>query len=356
MKLFLLFEVLFIFTITSFTFGNPIIAEEGEVNSISSINENSLNKRGFIINYIKQKFNGKEQEKQVETGQERDVNTYIDSVDHFVHSKDIKKNVYYNGLKKLDVYYDKSSKAKKPVVIYIIGSLMYLSEKSLYSNLGEYLRDNDFVGVIPNYVQFPFGTINDMIDDISTCIHWVYKNIDKYGGDKDNIIILGHSSGAHLAALTLFESALGLEDKSGFSVGKLPKIQKAVLLNGVYDFDVFSKSTKKTGNISENSKFEGFIKAVLSSDISCPTDILKDYKAKSIKNLGANSFVIIHTQNDLNVPIVTANDLMNQIKRTSDIPAMVYNVPYYSHTGLTENVMKGDAKAQKILKDLLTIY
>ncbi len=39
------------------------------------------------------------------------------------------------------------------------------------------------------------------VQDVAKSIHFTYHNIDKYGGDKNNIFLLGHSSGAHLVSL-----------------------------------------------------------------------------------------------------------------------------------------------------------
>jgi arylformamidase len=39
-------------------------------------------------------------------------------------------------------------------------------------------------------------------NDVADAVKWVYDNIGMYGGDRDKIVIMGHSAGAHLVALT----------------------------------------------------------------------------------------------------------------------------------------------------------
>lgn len=39
------------------------------------------------------------------------------------------------------------------------------------------------------------------VKDVAAVVAWTYHHIKKYGGDADNIILLGHSAGGHLAAL-----------------------------------------------------------------------------------------------------------------------------------------------------------
>ena len=108
-------------------------------------------------------------------------------------------------LKDQDSYVYKIIKDLKPV--------LELSESTLYTILRR-LEDSGMITVIPNYIQFPLGDINGMTYDISEAIKWVYNNIHEYGGDKDNIVVLGHSSGAHLLMLTLLRNSLGLDANS----------------------------------------------------------------------------------------------------------------------------------------------
>ncbi|KAG4108467.1 hypothetical protein H8356DRAFT_3487 [Neocallimastix lanati (nom. inval.)] len=47
-----------------------------------------------------------------------------------------------------------------------------------------------------------------MVEDIYNALHWTVKNIHKYGGDKSQITLMGHSAGAHSATLTTVKAAL----------------------------------------------------------------------------------------------------------------------------------------------------
>lgn len=52
------------------------------------------------------------------------------------------------------------------------------------------------------------------LSDVSEAINSVYRNISKFGGDQNKIVVMGHSAGAHLAALVgtnnKYLSALGV--------------------------------------------------------------------------------------------------------------------------------------------------
>ncbi len=43
-----------------------------------------------------------------------------------------------------------------------------------------------------------------MLQDCDTAIQWVSDNIHRYGGDPDNVYIVGQSAGAHISSLCLF--------------------------------------------------------------------------------------------------------------------------------------------------------
>ncbi|ORX79501.1 alpha/beta-hydrolase [Anaeromyces robustus] len=284
-----------------------------------------------------------------------DIGIYTSSVGNYLISKYVTRNIYYDGLKNLDIYNDKSNNKKnKPVIIYICGGTWVFGEKSFYSLLGDYLSKIGYVTVIPNYAQFPFGNVNDMIHDISSAINWTYNNIEKYNGDNRNMILLGHSSGAHLSALTLIRNSLDISGDKEFSgIRELPQFQKTILLGGPYDFDLFSDIAKKTGEVPENSNFEIFAQTILGSKYSCPTDILKSFGDKSIQNLSTNSFILVHSTLDNVVPLSSASGLADQIRRTSNIPVNIYYADGFQHCGITEGVMSGDINARNTLKSII---
>lgn len=63
------------------------------------------------------------------------------------------------------------------------------------------MQKKDFVAVIPGYTLSPQANYDDMANEIAGAIKWTKKNIATYGGNPDQIIVMGHSAGGHLAAL-----------------------------------------------------------------------------------------------------------------------------------------------------------
>ena len=122
------------------------------------------------------------------------------------------------NLTSLDIYTLFGSQNLQPVVIWIHGGGWSIGDKLNKMDLKvPFFKDLGYVFVSINYRLSPFPyKLNDdarikhpdHITDVADAIQWVYKNIELYGGDKTNIAILGHSAGAHLAALMGTDQAL----------------------------------------------------------------------------------------------------------------------------------------------------
>ncbi|XP_025115730.1 uncharacterized protein LOC112577034 [Pomacea canaliculata] len=94
----------------------------------------------------------------------------------------------------------------KPVVVFLFGGAWSSGDKSMYGALCYQLANRlDSLICCPNYSLYPQGCVDDMIQDIVDCVQWIYDNIHSYGGQKEKLMIVGHSAGAHLGALAILE-------------------------------------------------------------------------------------------------------------------------------------------------------
>ncbi|GMP58727.1 hypothetical protein CsSME_00022295 [Camellia sinensis var. sinensis] len=74
------------------------------------------------------------------------------------------------------------------------------------------------------FLNFPQGTMSDMIKDSSEGISFVCNHIAEYGGDPNRIYLMGQSAGAHIAACSLLEQAIkeaGDVESTSWSVSQL---------------------------------------------------------------------------------------------------------------------------------------
>jgi arylformamidase len=108
---------------------------------------------------------------------------------------------------KLDIFPSISSKptSKKaaPVLIFIHGGYWRSLDKADQSFLAPVFTESGSCVVIPNYSLCPAVTVSEIVLQLVKAVAWVYKNIDKYGGDPKRITVAGHSAGGHLVAMLL---------------------------------------------------------------------------------------------------------------------------------------------------------
>jgi pimeloyl-ACP methyl ester carboxylesterase len=115
------------------------------------------------------------------------------------------------NLLSLDIYYFGNTQNLKPVVVYVHGGGWVNGDKanqlenklSLFNQLSyvfvsiNYRLSPNNSNLDPARIKYP-----DHNNDVADAVKWIIDNISSYGGDKNKIVLLGHSAGAHLVALT----------------------------------------------------------------------------------------------------------------------------------------------------------
>ena len=105
-----------------------------------------------------------------------------------------------NERQMLDVYAPTKGK-DLPVVLWIHGGGWRAGDKSSVQKKPQAFVDKGFLFVATNHRFFPNVTVKEMTGDIAKAIRWIHDHATDYGGDPKSIFVMGHSSGAHLAAL-----------------------------------------------------------------------------------------------------------------------------------------------------------
>lgn len=294
------------------------------------------------------------------TPEERDVKNYEQATN-------VKKNIAYHGERLLDVYYNKKkTNSKKKVVIHIFGSSWIFGDKIGQTKIGSLLEEEGYVAVVPNYVLFPKGTIEDMVDDIYNVIQWTYKNISKYGGNPKKISICAHSAGAHVTALTLIKSTLNMEN-NGVTLKKLPALKKIILLNGPYSFDQeflaytlqgsSSSAAATTEKPSQNEiekqlVLQKLMTTYLGDESISPVSILKKQEKNSVK-FDVEKFIFFYTSDDTVVPESSAKNLISEISRTSKTSFEYIYEEDLGHATVTDGVRAGIEEYNQWYMDLI---
>lgn len=97
---------------------------------------------------------------------------------------------------KLDLYYPENS-TDYITVIWFHGGGITSGEKFI----PEKLKEQGIAVVAVNYRLSPKVKCPVYIEDAAAAVAWTFKNIEKYGGSKDKIVVSGHSAGGYLTSM-----------------------------------------------------------------------------------------------------------------------------------------------------------
>lgn len=106
---------------------------------------------------------------------------------------------------KLDIYYPTNQNGFATIVWFHGGGLT-----SGNKEIPESLKNKGLAVVAVNYRLYPKVKAPAYIEDAAAAVSWVYRNIERYGGDASLIFVSGHSAGGYLASMVgLDKSWLG---------------------------------------------------------------------------------------------------------------------------------------------------
>lgn len=142
---------------------------------------------------------------------------------------------------RLDVYAptgEVATATPRPVVVFFYGGSWRSGRRDLYRFVGEAFAGKGFVTVVPDYRLYPEVLYPAFVDDGARAVRWARDHAAAYGGDPDRIVLVGHSAGAHTAAM------LAVDDRFLNAAGVPRDSVRAVIgLAGPYAFDPFKYRT-----------------------------------------------------------------------------------------------------------------
>lgn len=105
------------------------------------------------------------------------------------------------ALPRLDVF--AAQRPGSPVLVFIHGGYWRSLDKSDHSFVAPAFVDAGAMVVVPNYSLCPAVTIEQITLQMVQALAWTYRHASAHGGDPARIVVVGHSAGAHLAAMLL---------------------------------------------------------------------------------------------------------------------------------------------------------
>ncbi|MGH8494658.1 MAG: alpha/beta hydrolase [Gammaproteobacteria bacterium] len=133
--------------------------------------------------------------------------------------------------RKLDIYSPEDVRSPRPVIVFFYGGRWQSGSKGNFRFVADAMTALGYIVVIPDYRLYPQVRFPAFVDDAARVVAWTHANIDAYGGDPGRLFVMGHSAGAHLAAM------VSLDENYRLRAGGVPGcIAGMIGLAGPYDF------------------------------------------------------------------------------------------------------------------------
>lgn len=152
--------------------------------------------------------------------------------DHPCRADHVERDLPYGGddRQRLDVHRSSQhSPVLEPVLVFVhgggfIGGSKHTPGLPFFDNVGAWAVEQGMVGVTVDYRLAPAHRWPEVVHDLAAALAWLRAHAQEHGGDRDRIVLMGHSAGAAHVAGYLAGQA-----------GPVEALAAAVLLSGIYD-------------------------------------------------------------------------------------------------------------------------
>lgn len=124
---------------------------------------------------------------------------------------------------------DKDNHNPKPLVIFIHGGFWSALDGAHFRFPANSVNAEDVHYASLTYRLAPEVSISEIVDDARAAVRWLLDNASDLGIDTDRIALIGHSAGAHLAAMVMTDR-------------NAPPLNGVVLISGVFHLEPVQKS------------------------------------------------------------------------------------------------------------------
>jgi acetyl esterase/lipase len=132
---------------------------------------------------------------------------------------------------RLDLYLPHRAAVPTPIIVFWHGGRWTWGDKREYRFVAAALAELGYATAVPNYRLYPRVKMPDFMEDAARAAAWVAEHAAEFGSDAERLYFMGHSAGAHMAAL------LALDSGYFALLGRLPpRIAGVIGLSGPYDF------------------------------------------------------------------------------------------------------------------------
>lgn len=101
----------------------------------------------------------------------------------------------------LDLYLPPAGGPLPPLVVFFYGGSWQHGERHWYAFIGQALASQGVAVAIPDYRKSPAAPFPEFMADAAAAVAWLKVRGQALGYDPARIVLMGHSAGAHIAAL-----------------------------------------------------------------------------------------------------------------------------------------------------------
>lgn len=150
----------------------------------------------------------------------------------------------------------------KPVILFLPGGAFTIGYKLWAALLAQALVPAGLVIVVADYRNYPWGTVPDMLHDADAVLRWTIQHCQRFGGNPEQVLLVGQSAGAHLGLMTLLRR-YEQQEHATTSIAQrrlpidvpdqqqqqrqLPNVKGFIGLSGVYDMQQVIQLCAKHG-------------------------------------------------------------------------------------------------------------
>jgi acetyl esterase/lipase len=228
----------------------------------------------------------------------------------------------------LDVYVPEARPTRAPVIVFFYGGGWSSGAKGDYTFAGDAFAAQGFVTFVPDYRVYPEVQFPGFVDDAAAAVRWVQANAERYGGDPDRIVLVGHSAGAHIAMLTALDPHYA--EQASFDRSA---IRGVVGLAGAYGFDNFNVP---------------LLRNVFGSAEDPMTTMPVHYARRE-----APPILLLHGERDRRVP-VRSSSRMYAVASSAGQQAEIKIYPGVDHPGIMQALAIARRDEAPVLEDVVT--
>ncbi len=233
-----------------------------------------------------------------------------------------------------------------PIMIFVHGGGWRRGDKALefggadpYGNIGRFYAARGIGVAVLNYRLQPAVTWREQVTDVTQALAWVFRNAERFGGDRRAIFVSGHSSGAQLAA----RAAL---DRPALERFRLPPgVPCGVIAVSGAPFDISDEKSYELGTAPE--RYDRNFRAGESGN-------RWKYEASAVNFVtpAAPPFLLLHGRWEPR-GLKRQNQVMFQALQNAGVPSELVVTPWDGHFVIVAALSAPDSAASAAILDFI---